>query len=273
MNQINILKSTFTNISTMTKYIHHHKNNWESKNATMQFLGLFNDIDKYFDTLLDNPKFIPYNEKIKIIKESHLPVSHYIVQHEYLLKFFGEVRNHISHGIKIDGQSFTIPSEHAIKRISRCRDIIVTPPQAKEFFKKQVASCYADELCKDIFPKVLEHTHMPVYNKWLLVGILNQRLIAQRFISNIESIEKKTWKKLQVQDLPIQKQLNQYKFITPETDIHEILDYFIEAKNNKGEISSLFITNDGTPNNSLIGIITSWDLAIIEDRFQHKVVN
>jgi hypothetical protein len=37
------------------------------QSRVMTFLSLFNEIDKHFDKILEMDKFIPYNEKIKII--------------------------------------------------------------------------------------------------------------------------------------------------------------------------------------------------------------
>jgi len=37
------------------------------QSRVMAFLSLFNEIDKYFDKILESERFIPYNEKIKII--------------------------------------------------------------------------------------------------------------------------------------------------------------------------------------------------------------
>ncbi|MEI7478514.1 MAG: hypothetical protein WCJ81_08875 [bacterium] len=31
------------------------------------YMAVFNDLDKYFDSLVSNEKFLPYNEKIKEI--------------------------------------------------------------------------------------------------------------------------------------------------------------------------------------------------------------
>lgn len=158
-----------------TKAINQTKQtNQNEQQTTLQFLALFNEIDKYFDRLVNQEKFIPYNEKIKFIKDSSHSISHYIRQNEYLLKFFGEIRNHITHGIKLKGHSFTTPSTYAINKITQCRNIILKPPTAKNFFSKKVMIAQADQLCKNIFPQILTYSHLPIIKDNTIVAILNQ---------------------------------------------------------------------------------------------------
>ena len=35
----------------------------------MKYLSLFNELDKYFDTLVETDRFMPYNDKLKQISE------------------------------------------------------------------------------------------------------------------------------------------------------------------------------------------------------------
>ncbi len=239
---------------------------------TIEFLALFNDIDKYFDRLVEQSKFIPYNEKIKHIKNSHHSLAHYVKNNEYLLKFFWEIRNHISHGIKIDGQSFTTPSKHAIGRIKHCRNIIVKPPTAIDFFKKAVQTVNHDQLCQEVFPKVLQYTHLPVYQNKNLIGIINKTMVTNRCIKNFSKIKKNEREKLSIKDIMDNPQRTHYQFIKPQTNIHDIVSHFITTKNNKNKLLALFITNDGTPDHTIQGIITPRDIALIEEHFEKKVV-
>ena len=41
----------------------------EEQAIVMRYLSLFNELDKYFDTLVETDKFMPYNDKLKRISE------------------------------------------------------------------------------------------------------------------------------------------------------------------------------------------------------------
>ncbi len=75
-----------------------------SEQHANNFIAVFNELDKYFDTLVQDKtdRFMPYNEKVKLIAMDTTPVSMFVKKYEIKLKFFGELRNHITHGFKID---------------------------------------------------------------------------------------------------------------------------------------------------------------------------
>jgi hypothetical protein len=41
----------------------------EEQAIVMRYLSLFNELDKYFDTLVETDRFMPYNDKLKRISE------------------------------------------------------------------------------------------------------------------------------------------------------------------------------------------------------------
>jgi hypothetical protein len=41
----------------------------EEQTIVMKYLSLFNELDKFFDTLVETDRFMPYNDKLKQISE------------------------------------------------------------------------------------------------------------------------------------------------------------------------------------------------------------
>ena len=41
----------------------------QEQSIVMKYLSLFNELDKYFDTLVETDRFMPYNDKLKQISE------------------------------------------------------------------------------------------------------------------------------------------------------------------------------------------------------------
>ena len=41
----------------------------EEQAIVMKYLSLFNELDKFFDTLVETDRFMPYNDKLKQISE------------------------------------------------------------------------------------------------------------------------------------------------------------------------------------------------------------
>ncbi|MDR2415567.1 MAG: hypothetical protein LBD75_02935 [Candidatus Peribacteria bacterium] len=58
------------------------------QSRVMQFLSLFNEIDKRFDKILGTEKFLPYNDKIKQIIQGNYPLSRFVKIFQNDLKYF-----------------------------------------------------------------------------------------------------------------------------------------------------------------------------------------
>jgi hypothetical protein len=70
-----------------------------SEQYANDFIEVFNELDKYFDTLVaqHTDRFMPFNEKVKIIGQDILNISAFVKKYEQKLKYFGELRNEIAH--------------------------------------------------------------------------------------------------------------------------------------------------------------------------------
>ena len=146
------------------------------QSRVMSYLSLFNEIDKHFDKILGSEKFLPYNDKIKQIIQGKYPISRFVKIFQNDLKYFGELRNHISHGLKIDEYMYAIPTQKAIDKLADFVDKIVEPPLCIEHFRKNV---YSVQL-SDSFPhllKLMKEEHyavVPVYNKKKFLGVVRE---------------------------------------------------------------------------------------------------
>ena len=132
----------------------------------MLYLSLFNEIDKYFDKVLGNEKFMPYNDKIKQIIQGQYPISWFVRMYQNVLKYFWELRNIISHGLKVDEYIYAIPTQKAIDKLSDFADKIVSPPLCIEYFRKEVHSVQISDSVKDLLEaiKTYGYTYIPVYD-------------------------------------------------------------------------------------------------------------
>ncbi len=147
------------------------------EDSTMEYLALFNAIDKHLDKVLGEDVFLPFNEKIKRIAHGHYPISWFVKLHQYQLKYFGELRNHITHGIKQHGHTMAYPSSHAIAKLQRFKESILQPPRAIDVFARKVYTCLDTDLFTDVLSMMHEYgyTHVPVYDEaGHFVGVLTE---------------------------------------------------------------------------------------------------
>ena len=104
----------------------------------ISFLAYFNEIDKYFDKVLWDDWFSPYNEKIKKIAEWNYSITSFVRKHIYQLKNIGELRNFITHGIKSNGETFACPTDAAIEKLKEYTEKITKPAKVLDLFRKKV---------------------------------------------------------------------------------------------------------------------------------------
>lgn len=241
------------------------------RDPIIDYLSYFNQIDKHFDKILNLDKFLPYNEKIKRIIEGEYTVSRFVSLHKFELKFFGELRNHITHGIKLDGHNYAIPSHYALDKIKRTADAIKVPPTWFDIFKKTVYFCKTTDHLKDVLLAMQKnsHTHVPVYDKEnKFAWVLTEGGICYRLANQLSNPNKKL-KEFIIWDVNIQKKFDDYLFVSRKMNIYEIDEIFTLKRKQHKRLGAIFVTNHGKESEKILWIVTAWDVAIVDTYVVH----
>jgi len=243
-----------------------------SEQLIISYLAYFNQIDKHFDKLLGLDNFLPYNEKIKRITQMNFPISWFVNLHKYELKFMWELRNHITHGIKLDGHNYAVPSNYALTKIQHIAEQIKNPPSCISLFEKNVYTANQNSLLVDILPVMTKYsyTHIPIYSEQRhFVGVLTEHNICERLSSHIQTLQKTSIDTVCVADIQIETEPYTYAFVSWERNIYEIDELFSKRKSQHNRIGAIFITHHGDPKEKILGVITSWDIAIVDSYILH----
>lgn len=236
----------------------------------LDFLALFNQVDKHLDKILWTDKFLPYNEKLKRIMQWDYSISWFIKLHQYQLRYFGEIRNQITHWIKLDGHTYVIPSEYAIKQLAIHATNIKKPPKILDIFRKDVFKCTLEDNLKYIVDKIQNErfTQIPVYNGWWnFVWVISEENIFTRLANNFNN--PKNLENFKVSQLPINQKNQGYIFVDKMENVYRIDKYFTEKKDNNEQLWAVFITETGNPNEEVLWVITSWDTALVDKYVVH----
>ena len=188
-----------------------------SEQHANNFIAVFNELDKYFDTLVQDKtdRFMPYNEKVKLIAMDTTPVSMFVKKYEIKLKFFGELRNHITHGFKIDWIHYATPSYHGVEELRKIKEAIVQPVTIGAIYNKKVFTCNTSDLLKDtmIEMKNFWYTHVPVYNEQKqFQWVLTQSAICERLAYHMQDTTKPLDTVL-VQDVDLNAWIERHVFV------------------------------------------------------------
>lgn len=243
-------------------------NQTQKEDPIILFLALFNSIDKHFDKVLGQDKFLPFNEKVKRIILWSYYSSWFVKLHQYQLRYFGELRNFITHGIKIENRSMVIPSEQAIKKMKQLKQWILRPPYCGDVFKKAIFSCNINDTLQDILPKIRNnyYTHVPVYdNSNKFMWVLTSESILIRLADNfVDRCKKLCMDELKISNIPLKFNADNYSFVDKKTNIFEVDRMFSDRKLQRRRLGAIFITENGKQNEQIIWMVTSSDIAIID---------
>lgn len=243
----------------------------EKPDLIMQFLALFNQIDKHLDKILWLDIYLPYNEKLKRTINGNFSISWFIKIHQFQLRYFGEIRNQITHGIKLDGHTYVYPSPYAIKQLAKYADNIKKPPRCIDVFGGSVFTCKENDKLENIIQEMEKnnYSHVPVYDK-------NNKYIGSLTESKILNwLSQNMWKKdmnnIKISDLELDiKDEDKYVlFISKKTNIYEIDELFTIKKQEKKKIWVVFITETGKKEEPLLWIITAGDTALVDTYVIH----
>lgn len=233
------------------------------------YILVFNELDKYFDTLVQShtDRFMPYNEKVKLIAQDTLSISLFVKKYEQKLKYFWEVRNLIAHGHKIDGKHYATPSYHAVEELRKIKESIIQPITVGGVYKKHVFVCVTTDSLKDtmIAMKNFWYTHVPVYNEsrqfqW----ILTQSAICEWLAYHMQDASKPL-DTVKVADVDLNAGIENHAFVEQSKPLFSIPQMFEKREMQHKILWAILITQTWKPEEELLGIITTYDLPAVTE--------
>jgi len=240
----------------------------DEQTIVMRYLSLFNELDKYFDTLMDSERFMPYNDKLKQISEWKFAISWFVRLHLSELKYFWELRNHIAHWLKVDEYLYAIPTERAISKLSEFIEKIVEPPLCIDYFRKDVYCVHLSDKVSDILKNIKTewYTYIPVYNNWEeFLWVLTESGILQWITDQMLDQNFIDLSKVRVEHLHISTAIKDYLFVSSNINMYQADEIFTTRKRKWKWLWAMFITKNWTSKEKILWMMSWNDIALIDD--------
>ncbi|MBI4225855.1 CBS domain-containing protein, partial [Candidatus Roizmanbacteria bacterium] len=162
----------------------------------------------------------------------------------------------------------------AFKEIENIIQLLDKPPTVGEVFRKKVYYVNLDEIVEIVVKEMKDkiYTHVPIYHEGKFWGVFSETTLLSWLVDNINEGQAQFYKK-QVKDVNkkyLFNDTNIVDFIPTNKSIFEIPELFNKAITKNKRLGALLITEDGRKDSSPIGIITAWDLPVI-DRYISKL--
>lgn len=221
------------------------------------FLAYFNQIDKYLSHTLWLKKYVPYHERITMISTGKLSISRFVQQFEDKLRYFGDLRNQLVHGFRLDNRHYLIVSDHAIDQITSIHDELTKPKTVADVYTQQVIIAQEDYTIADVL-LVMKKEHlkyMPVMQGASLQWVLSFQDIIARLVDQPKIDTTKTT----LLDIDVNVYA-EYVHISSDQSIYEIQTVFADHT----DVEILLITQTWSTTEPLLWIVHIHDLPTLQ---------
>ena len=231
----------------------------EAKNSE-RFLSAFNSIHDYIKIQLDKrDQFIKFVDGVNLLRKKN-----YVLNRHYDdLIIFNKLRNVIVHERYHVEFVIAEPHEEIVDKIESIMKDLVQPETVFPKYSQNVRGFSTRDLLVEVLKVVKERgfSQFPVYHKGNFVGLLTENGITN-WLSRSLLRDTCFLSETKIADvLGFEEKESNYLFISRNLSVFEAKSKFLDHLNNgNARLDALLITENGKPNESLLGIITAWDI-------------
>lgn len=227
-----------------------------------RFLNAYSTIEHEMERMLnlkDHRRFFELVDKSARIN----PV---IERYRFDLKEYSELRNAIVHD-RSGGEIIAVPTDDVVDKIERIASLLIEPPKVSPLFLKEVLTLsvsYPVARAIREFSR-MSYTQAPVLDDEKMVGLLTSNMIVKWMgICLIEDNREVDLNKTTILDVINRAgHENNYEIVSVNHSLFSIPDLFYRWQQRGCKLEAVLITQNGTEDEKLMGIITNRDLPVI----------
>lgn len=175
------------------------------------------------------------------------------------LKTASDIRNILSHE-----NDTCVPMESFIQEMKKILDMIENPIDLYDIATKEIHSCKMTDHVDDIIPVMERYgiSHLPIVNeKQYVIGVFSRSTLFDFFSEGGTLVSG-----MKISDFGSLTELGKHHnesflFAGKRSSIDDVFDYMSKRKPHQKHIACVFVTDNGSKNSKLRGILTLSDLA------------
>jgi predicted transcriptional regulator len=224
-----------------------------------RFLVAFNSIEKQLRTIINTDHYISFSKAVDIASKTNAEVRSFRED----LKEFAELRNAIVHERTEPNFIIAEPHDTVVQKMEFIEKEISKPQKAIPLFQREVTVFQATDTLTDVLKSISDHrfSQFPVYNDNEFLGLITESGITG-WLTQVIDKDVISFSETKLSEVLAYEEVgSNYQFISRETNSYEIKEIFqqqIETK--KPKLDAILITHSGKENESLLGIVTAWDI-------------
>jgi CBS domain-containing protein len=178
------------------------------------------------------------------------------------LSEFAELRNAIVHERISPDYLIAVPLPETVESIEKIADLITDPPRVYPRFAGKVVKFQVTDPLGDVLSVIDEtgYSQFPVYSDGVYSGLLTDGAVA-RFLSAAALGKSRLGNETTVGEaMSYEKNIWRARFIARYASVFDAEELFKSSNNGRWRVSALLITENGDPQQALLGIITPYDI-------------
>lgn len=230
----------------------------------MEILKIYNELDKFFRTSVGQDEALDHAGILQRVSKINPEVNRYTFE----LRSFSKLRNMLVHdGNGTNQMPLIEPTDFAVNRYRELADMIMKPKKSLNIAvrKEHVFTVKMSDLATEVMAEMNKKTftHAPVMKDGKMVGVFSENTVFAYLVKEKQSLIDETTTIADFKDFigfedhPSER----FIFVSSKSTAMEVREIFSDAVKNGVRIGMIFVTANGKAEESLLGVITAWDLA------------
>lgn len=176
-----------------------------------------------------------------------------------------EIRNLLTHNAELDGEPIVEPSQPVLQALQDVLTYVQKPPLALD-----CATPMNRILCAGLSDRILQvmrrmekngYSHIPVLENRRFLGAFSAATVFSAVLQEpgLRITEETTLRAL-AKVLSAERNSERYAFVSRDTALTTVRKMFEKPREKNGRLSVIFITENGRPHETLLGMLTPWDV-------------
>jgi predicted transcriptional regulator len=238
-----------------------------------RFLDAFNRIEDRLRKVFNAEPDTGYNDMIgAAAQEQHSPIH---VYQQRLIRF-GYLRNAIVHNPKDGGEVIANPRDDIVQQIEDIANTLESPPTVDSFCSRDVYSVIGNQLVREVAHEMeqKDYSQAPVvYSDNTYRDLLTTNAVARWFAVTSHESDTIDVSEATVSDVlrHRESQRDLDHILESGASLFEVIDAFdVATDGNEIPPYAVVVTSDGSPQGTVKGIITTFDLPEVYRRIKHN---
>lgn len=231
---------------------------------SQKFISLFQRLEKLATDQSRLPKKADLSNKLSELSKGNNVFRYYKKD----LTQLRELRNAIIHGSVKDGSAIAEPHDEIVSKLEEIVKKIESPIKVLPEFQVEIEVVNSLDQISDALDSFYrgDYSQLPVIENGKFIDLLTTDTVTRWIAANKDEGGYLLENVAVHEILPYKEFPDNYKFVSRNTTLIEVLKIFENFKYKQQLIDAILITQDGKKDQKLLGIITHYDIPDILDK-------